>query len=514
MLETIPDSEARSEPEVNILCVDDEKNILRALTRIFRHESFGVLTATSGKEGLEILKNSDNIGLIISDQQMPEMSGTDFLQSVAQLFPDIPRIILTGYATMDAAVAAINQGGACHFLSKPWDAKELLQVVRGGLERFRLTRENQRLTLLVNRQNEELAEWNGNLKKRVLLQTKQIRVQLELQESHSSEIFTAVVEAFFDLLGQRNTRISSHSLKVAELAEQIAEKLGLDYRLREEVRVAALLHDVGLLGLPDRLLFKAASLMNPDEVKEFRSHSIKGEAVVKKIKVLRDVGLFIRHHHESYDGTGYPDALAGEEIPLGARIIALANWLDNTVTKEMSREARYLVSKKLDREMGHLFDPTLASAAKSAMIQLLSDTQEQRDLSEESMAVADLHPGMILSRKLYSVKGTLLLERGTPLDEETIESLWRYLGIGDLVTELHVLQTSIESREVPLTNLREGMVLTQDIYDVHGGVILQRGRRITAESLNTIRRQSRAIPLATVAHVRRMSNGGQPLTPP
>ena len=149
-----------------ILCVDDEVDILASLTRLFRREPFKVLTATSGEEGLALLKRTENVGLIISDYRMPVMNGSTFLKSAALLAPDSYRMILTGYADMNAAIEAINEGGASRFMSKPAENDELLHTVRDGLLLYRKTRENQRLTALVTQQNEELEEWNANLKKR------------------------------------------------------------------------------------------------------------------------------------------------------------------------------------------------------------------------------------------------------------------------------------------------------------------------------------------------------------
>ena len=131
-----------SSPQLIILCVDDDENVLRALNRLFRREAFPVLTAASGKEGLAILHRTENVGLILSDQRMPEMTGTVFLQAASVLRPDIPRMILTGHSDATAAIAAINEGGAYRFLTKPWNEPELLQAVRDGLDRYRLLQEN------------------------------------------------------------------------------------------------------------------------------------------------------------------------------------------------------------------------------------------------------------------------------------------------------------------------------------------------------------------------------------
>ena len=130
----------KDEP-LHILCVDDDANVLRSLRRLFRNESFRTLTALSGKEGLAFVRSTVSIGLILSDQRMPEMSGSAFLEAARALKPDIPRIILTGYADAQSSQDAVNQGGAYRLIAKPWNDEELLLAVRDGLERY----QNQRV---------------------------------------------------------------------------------------------------------------------------------------------------------------------------------------------------------------------------------------------------------------------------------------------------------------------------------------------------------------------------------
>ena len=127
---------------LRLLCVDDEADILMALSRLFRRERFEVLTAASGEEGLAILGCTENIGMIISDYRMPVMNGTAFLKAAAELAPDSYRMILTGYADMNAAIEAINEGGASRFMAKPADNEELRQTVRDGLNLYTKTKEN------------------------------------------------------------------------------------------------------------------------------------------------------------------------------------------------------------------------------------------------------------------------------------------------------------------------------------------------------------------------------------
>ena len=160
---------------IRVLFVDDEENILRSLKRLVLDEEWSVLTATSGAEGLAVLRKDGPVAVIISDQKMPGLSGTEFLAQTRELSPESQRLILTGYADIHVAVAAINEGGVHRYLTKPWKDQDLLQCLRDSVERYTLRQENRALSDLARRQNEELKEWNAKLKKRVLEQTANIR---------------------------------------------------------------------------------------------------------------------------------------------------------------------------------------------------------------------------------------------------------------------------------------------------------------------------------------------------
>jgi len=359
---------------LSILLVDADENVLNALRSLFQEEQFQVLTATSGQEGLDILKRAENIGLILSAQQMMGMTGVAFLKMAGELAPDTPRMILTEHRDANAAIDAINHGGVNRFLMKPWDGPELLQAVREGVQRYLLIQENHRLNNLVRLQRDELAEWNANLKKRFLQQAATMRQQLteaRRQNGNTQKVGPIIIARFVDLLDQCYGRVSQHSHIVAALAESIAETLKLPQPLCEEIRDAALLHDLGKVGMSDRLLSRGRKIMTYDELKEYRTHSIRGPSILEKVEELREIGILIRHHHESFDGKGFPDGLAGEQIPLGSRIIALADCAENSFSHHGSHKAKYAVSKLIAGEMGRLFDPALASAANIAVSQVL-----------------------------------------------------------------------------------------------------------------------------------------------
>jgi len=316
---------------VSVLFVDDEQNILHSLERLFFDEEFQTLTASSGAEGLSILSQRDDVAVIVSDQRMPEMSGAEFLERSREIAPDAVRMVLTGYADISAAMDAINKGGAARYLTKPWDDRALLQTIRDGVDYYLVLRENRRLSEVIRKQNEELEEWNKNLKSRVMEQTTVIRKQNEELSQRSARLaaaFDGMIESFSLLVELMNPRLRNHARNVTELSVSMARELGVSGNELETIRRAALLHDIGMIGMPPHLFGKRPSDMTPEELRLFQQHPVRGQTAIDAVEELRPAGVLIRHHHEQYNGNGYPDRLAKEEIPLGARIIGFANYID------------------------------------------------------------------------------------------------------------------------------------------------------------------------------------------
>ncbi len=184
-----------------ILCVDDEENILSALERVFlEEENYEIITANSGKEGLEILKERP-VDLIMSDQRMPEMSGTEFLKNARNLCPDTIRIVLSGYSDVDTITAAINEGEIYRFIQKPWEDSELLSVVKDCLDKYELMRENKNLQEEIEKQNEELKTFNLELEEKVKERTQELSLRnqvLALSQEMLHHISTAIIGVSID----------------------------------------------------------------------------------------------------------------------------------------------------------------------------------------------------------------------------------------------------------------------------------------------------------------------------
>jgi response regulator RpfG family c-di-GMP phosphodiesterase len=169
----------------SVLCVDDEKNILNSLRRLLRQENYNLLTASSGAEGLKLLEKT-HVQLVISDQRMPEMSGVDFLSQVRDKYPEIIRIILSGYTDVNSITDAINKGHIYKFLLKPWDEANLFLEIRQALQKYDLIEDNQRLHQQVLRQNEELKRMNEDLEAIIAARISELRLQNQsLELSHA-----------------------------------------------------------------------------------------------------------------------------------------------------------------------------------------------------------------------------------------------------------------------------------------------------------------------------------------
>ena len=415
-----------------VLFVDDEENILKSLKRLLVDEDIDIFTAISGEQGLEVLRETPDIGLIISDQRMPGLLGAEFLKQARDIAPDALRIMLTGYADINATIDAINKGGAYRYISKPWNDEEMISTIRDALRQSRLISENKRLTALVERQNEELKEWNNNLKGRVMEQTAAIRMRSnELHELNGKlqNNYENCLKAFLGLVELRDRETENHSRHVSLLSSMVAERTDLSTDRLEVIKVAALLHDIGKIGVSDTLIHGKTEKMSPLGIAEYRQHPVRGQAAIDSVEDLRPAGVLIRHHHENFDGSGFPDRLSKEDIPLGARIIALADFLDRFFAGNRADNAVEMSLKAAEEELGRKFDPEIFPLVEQPFREIYEKLAGKTGIVELELNLKDLREGMIISRDLRSGTGLLLLGSGEALDKMNISALRRYLEI-------------------------------------------------------------------------------------
>jgi response regulator RpfG family c-di-GMP phosphodiesterase len=404
---------------LTLLFVDDEPSILSALRRLFRPHGYRIVMAESGAAGLEILEH-EAVDLVISDMRMPEMDGATFLKHVRQRWPQVMRILLTGYADITSTVAAINEGEIYRYISKPWDDNEIVLVVREALERRRLEEENRRLSALTLRQNEELKELNTGLEQKVSERTAEVRAALnELKKTFITtvQVFSGMVEL---RAGPVGTQLAGHGRRVADHSRNLAKRLDLSDAEVQTVMLAGLLHDIGKIGLPDGLLDKPFNNLSADHRALVMKHPVVGQNILMSVEKLRDCALLVRHHHELYDGSGFPDRLSAMAIPLGSRILAVANDYDalqiGTLVQRPLRVDEALTF--LIDNRGKRYDPQVVDC----FAQLLAETGKKA-VTELPIRCLQLRAGSVLSRDLNHRDGYLLLSRGSVLTKEIISQL-------------------------------------------------------------------------------------------
>ena len=428
-----------------LLCVDDEQNILSALRRLFRHDGYRVLTAISGDAGIKLLE-SEQVDLVISDMRMPEMDGARFLEVVSSRWPDTSRILLTGHADITSTIEAINQGQIFRYISKPWDDQDVRLIVRHALEHKQLERDKRRLEALTRRQNEELRELNAGLEARVEERTVELRLAHDALAAANEKLktsFLTSIKVFSNLIEVTEGPRSGHSRRVADLARRIAVKIGLDRTATQDVMLAGLLHDIGKIGMPDALIAKSVSQMNTEEFILFKKHPIKGELALMALDSLRSAARLLRSHHERYDGQGYPDGLSATVIPLGARILAVANDYDGLQIGSFS--AKRLTSVEalafLQQSRGKRYDPQVLDAFAN-----LNDSEIADKVQKEwALGPNSLRPGMVLSRDLVSCEGALLLAADFLLDDSLIKQIRGYTHYEEQSVVIHVHADRIET---------------------------------------------------------------------
>jgi response regulator RpfG family c-di-GMP phosphodiesterase len=415
-------SDQAEAPSPTVLFVDDEPSILSALRRLFRPHGFRVLLAEGGAAGLEILA-AEPVDVVVSDMRMPEMDGAAFLEQVRERWPDVGRILLTGYADIGATVAAINRGEIHRYIAKPWEDRDLLLCVRDAFTRRQLEGENRSLQRLTQQQNQELQQLNADLAKRVKARTEeleQVNAMLEKSFAQLHENFMLSLNVFAGLLELREGGMAGYSRQVAALARNIVHHLKGGTQLEQDVYAAGLLHEIGMIGFPDALLHKPVSSLTGDELQRYRQHTLNGEAALLPLGQLQRAARFVRSQHERIDGRGYPDGLGGTEVPLGAQVLGLASDFYGAQAGRLAHK-RYSESEArslIRGGAGTRYESTVVEAFEAA----LADVPTEKPL-DRPLLPHEIEPGMVLARDLLSPQGTLLLAAGFVFDARVVRQI-------------------------------------------------------------------------------------------
>ncbi len=385
-----------------LLLVDDEENILRSLHRLLRKD-FDITTASSPREALSHL-HENTFAAILSDQRMPVMEGTELLAEARKIAPDTVRIILTGHADLNAVMGAINKGAVYRFLSKPWIDDELVFTLQQAVEQYNLVHENRRLLRLTEEQNQKLQAFNKNLREKVFERTRQVtRLNINLTQG-----FRGTIDVLARLADMNSPALGRHAKRVSDLSTRIGRAFGLEKEVLDQLEVAATLHDIGKVGLSPEILHRRYSELKPRDRAILLMHASRGATLIQMIPNMELAASFVLHHHENFDGTGYPKQLRGDQIPIGARIITVANGFDNTLNgrKVYNQTSPDQALQHLRDHANIYYDPQIVEALYQV---LQSDQDAAIQTSEVEIDLRDLQPGMVLSRDLFTIRDTLLL---------------------------------------------------------------------------------------------------------
>lgn len=428
----------------SILCVDDEPNILSALKRLFRGKGWHVLSAAGGQAGLALMEN-EAVDLVISDMRMPEMDGAQFLAQVRVRWPDTVRLLLTGHSDINAIIDAITRGEIYRYITKPWDDNDIVLIVRQALERQALEMEKKRLEALTARQNQELVTLNASLEAKVEARTAELRIANESLQGANERLktsFVTSIKVFSTLLEMRGGSLSGHSRRVADLARRIAIRLKLDGKLVQDIFVAGLLHEIGKVGFADELLNTPVAMMKPEQLDSYRKHTEQAEQLLLPLSDLREASDIITAQFERFDGTGFPQRLADQSIPIGARILTLASDFDNMQTGTLTHhqlsadEAKIIVV----HSSGKRYDPQVVDAFMALFADASLEVVKKTRYGEIAVNICNLKAGMVLSRDLLSQSGMLMLSGGHVLDERLIRKLMDFQETGAMDLTVHIRQ--------------------------------------------------------------------------
>lgn len=331
-----------------VFIIDDDELILIALSRLLEREGYEVVCSTSPHQALSHIAEGERgepFDVVISDYSMPEMLGSELLSQVAKISNDIARLLITANTDFDTVRDAVNRGGIHRVVPKPWNPTELFSAVAEGARLASLQRENRHLQEAVQRQNEQLQQLNEHLDGLVVERT------------------TNLLDGLISALDFRDNETQWHSRRVSRYASRLAQEINVTPAQLVTIEQGALLHDIGKIGVSDHVLHKPGKLTE-QEWEEMRLHPQLGHDLLKPIDFLKQAAILVLHHHERFDGGGYPRGLRGEEIVLGARIFSLVDAYDALTSDRPYRLAQSsdYAYKEIERCRGSQFEPQIVDA--------------------------------------------------------------------------------------------------------------------------------------------------------
>jgi putative two-component system response regulator len=350
----------------SVLVIDDERGPRESL-RMILQPLYQVQTASDGHSALELLRTT-TVDCVTLDLNMPGLQGEELMRIVRREFPDVEVVVITGYGSLETAVEGVRYG-ICDYLQKPFDVVKVNAALARAFSRQRgrrsLAEFLTRLGDSVGQEQEvqrilERVEQSPRVQRRVGELLSELSAPGAGSEEHDRARLADFLEVLAESIESQHPFMHGHAQRTSFYAGLLTDRLCLGIREQQHVRMAGFLHDVGKLGVPTELIVRPGALA-PDERRSVERHPVIGADLLDPLGLPSEVNSAVRHHHEWWDGRGYPDGLYGEQIPIAARIISVADAYDAMSSDRPYRRALETseVIRELRRFAGVQFDPEL-----------------------------------------------------------------------------------------------------------------------------------------------------------
>ena len=323
----------QGQEKYRIIAVDDEEGIIDSLSVFLKRTDYEFVGITDPVEAIETIKR-EHFDLMLLDFMMTPLHGDEVVEEIRKFNKELYILLLTGHKDLAPPLETIKRLDIQGYCEKSDKFDQLLLLIESGIKSIKQMYEIKRI-------NEELAESNQKLEQAYLDMIQTLRYTVEAKDPYTR----------------------GHSDRVSEFSVLLGEKLGLSEEQIKTLRVGGLFHDIGKIGIPDSILLKTDKLSD-DEYSEIKNHPSIGAHILGAASIFKDIIPIVKHHHERFDGRGYPSGLQGEEIPFLARIAAVADTFDAMTSKRSYRDALDLqyVKDEIQRCKGTQFDPQIADA--------------------------------------------------------------------------------------------------------------------------------------------------------
>ena len=407
---------------INLLFVDDELPILKSVRRFCRAHGWQVTLANSGAEALEKLA-TEEFDIIISDMRMPKMDGAELLQRAYEMWPKTVRIILSGYSDSEALQQAVNEAHIFKYLTKPWNDDELAEVIVTAAEQRKTQLDKESLVETTQQRSKTLGKVALLLDKKAKERDIEIEQAMSIIQTMKSQAQTRLMESL-NVLNQivewREGRDAGHSRFVAHYAEKMAERLSFGENQSQDLLIAAMLHRIGMVCLPDALCSRPFYALSSEEREQYLSYPEWGEKALKQAVSLNSVAKIIRHHKEYVNGRGVPDNLVHNDIPVESKILCvIADYFDamnGQLDKNISgaEQARSYITSWV----GKRYDAKITEYFLDMIEQQTDDCWQVINVNTN-----ELTEGMVIDADVIAKSGVLLLKKGAKLSNDMIEHI-------------------------------------------------------------------------------------------